>query len=141
MKRLRVLHQKEAVVIANELLAHHPRFSDICEAIDDHDTRENASRPEFRAFWDGDVLWRFTLKQVVSDTFGKVDISDPDAVFRQLCRQFHRNNFTLPLAYEIARREIVQTILYAEKILGWHKLPDFFCDIFDGEIAATQDRP
>ncbi len=119
MDQLRLLHQDVSADAARKLIGAHPYLEEICAVVNDHDTRQERHPDFFRAFLDGDWMWRVTRTSRYAQSSGQYDRTDYAVVRSKLEKEIKPNDFTLPWAYEIARIELENTISHMAKEYGW----------------------
>lgn len=119
MNRLRLFHQDVSAKSARDLIGSHPYLDQICAVVNDHDTRRLAHPDFFRAFFDGDWMWRVTRTSRLAQSSGQYDRSDYNAVRASLEREIKPSDFTLPWAYEIAQMELKNTLHHMAREQGW----------------------
>jgi hypothetical protein len=140
MARLRFAHEQAAAQLTHEHLKEHPLVKDIATTVLDHDTRAHPPLPHMRPFYDGDWLWRVSVPCRLSRSSGNYDRADPEAVYRQLQREFKREDFMLPWAYTVARIEAANTVRTMHALFDWTAWPDGFEDEYRREIALLEQR-
>lgn len=119
MQELRKFHQDVSAKSARELIGDHPYLEEICAVVNDHDTRREVHPEFFRAFFDGDWMWRVTRTSRYAQSSGRYDRTDYNAVNSSLEREIKPRDFTLPWAYHIARIELENTMRFMAGEYGW----------------------
>lgn len=133
---LRIRHQDEAVKIASVLLENHPARDEICEVIGDHDTRQHPVAPHFKAFLDGDWLWRVTATSVSAGSAGSLAKTDCSSVADFIAHPATTLPFLLPTSQTIARLEAAHAMRVLQEANQWKTLPTNFMREFCNELLA-----
>ena len=138
MYRLREGHERKAAEQLGSLIPEHPYLEQILRVVGNHDRRIEVPPPIFRAFLDGDWLWRVTLPSQLALSSGNYDRGDPETVLKALEEEFTPQDFLLPWAYHIARMELAATMLAMAPRFSWKAQPERFGREYADELAALR---